>query len=191
MAQEVQIAGATYSDVPSIEVPDSNGTYHSFVDSSDANRSVSEILRGYTRYVNGSKITGTISPSTPVSSTISSKDTVITVPRGYYTGSSTVQIANAEQSKIIANNIRSGVTILGVGGSTNVVNTGDANATRADIASGKTRYSNGVKLMGSLTPGVTYTRGTGIDITADVISVDMSDLFSFDPDTGLLIINIE
>ena len=35
MAQEVTIRGATFSGVPSISVPDSNGEYHSFVDESE------------------------------------------------------------------------------------------------------------------------------------------------------------
>lgn len=36
MAQEVHLMGATYSDVPSVLLPDSNGNYHSFVDATTA-----------------------------------------------------------------------------------------------------------------------------------------------------------
>ena len=51
-----------------------------------------------------------------VSGTISEKAGAYTVPKGYHNGSGTVQIASAEQEKIVAGNIRSGVSILGVTG---------------------------------------------------------------------------
>ena len=47
---------------------------------------------------------------------ISEKTDTYTVPKGYHNGSGSVKIADAEQAKIIANNIKSGVTILGVAG---------------------------------------------------------------------------
>lgn len=51
-----------------------------------------------------------------VAGTISTKDGTYTVPAGYHNGSGTVGIAEIEQSKIIAGNIKSGVQILGVTG---------------------------------------------------------------------------
>lgn len=51
-----------------------------------------------------------------VSGTISEKAGAYTVPKGYHNGSGKVQIASAEQEKIVPGNIRSGVTVLGVSG---------------------------------------------------------------------------
>ena len=51
-----------------------------------------------------------------VTGTISTKAGQYTVPQGYHDGSGKVSIASAEQAKIIAGNIKSGVQILGVTG---------------------------------------------------------------------------
>ena len=52
-----------------------------------------------------------------VTGTISTKDGQYTVPAGYHNGSGNVNISSTEQAKVIAGNIKSGVTILGVAGS--------------------------------------------------------------------------
>ena len=52
-----------------------------------------------------------------VSGNISTVAQRYTVPAGYHNGKGGVQIASAEQAKIIQENIKSGVTILGVTGS--------------------------------------------------------------------------
>lgn len=92
------------------------GTCPFDADTSDATASAAEILLGKTAYKNGSKLTGTMPNNGGVTGTISTKAGVYTVPQGYHDGSGKVSIAAAEQAKIIANNIRSGVTILGVAG---------------------------------------------------------------------------
>jgi hypothetical protein len=52
-----------------------------------------------------------------VTGTISTKTQEYTIPQGYHDGSGKVSIAAAEQAKLIATNIRQGITILGVEGS--------------------------------------------------------------------------
>lgn len=62
MAQEVQIAGAIFSDVPKISVPDSNNVYHAFVDTSDTTAAASDVASGkYFYAADGTRTAGTAS----------------------------------------------------------------------------------------------------------------------------------
>lgn len=92
------------------------GTCNYDVDSSDATAQVAEILSGKTAYARGAYLTGTMVNNGAVSGTISTKTGKYTIPIGYHDGSGTVQISSTEQAKIIASNIRQGITILGVTG---------------------------------------------------------------------------
>lgn len=92
------------------------GTCTYDADTSDANATASEILVGKTGYVNGNKITGTMPNNGAVAGVISTVAGEYTVPQGYHDGSGKVGIDSTEQTKIIATNIREGVTILGVTG---------------------------------------------------------------------------
>lgn len=93
------------------------GTCEFDVNSKDATAAVAEILQGKTAYVRGQKLTGTMKNNGAVAGVISSKEEQYTVPLGYHDGSGKVGINTTEQAKIIPENIREGVTILGVEGS--------------------------------------------------------------------------
>ena len=85
-------------------------------DTSDATAAGAEILSGKAVYVNGVKITGEMKNNGAVSGVISKKADSYTVPIGYHDGAGKVAISTTEQAKIIATNIRAGVSILGVTG---------------------------------------------------------------------------
>lgn len=82
----------------------------------DATATESEILLSKTAYNKGNKVTGKMPNNGAVTGKITAKSQKYTVPQGYHDGSGTVQIDGTEQSKIIPENIRDGVVILGVEG---------------------------------------------------------------------------
>lgn len=89
-------------------------TYDS--NTTDADAAASEILNGKYAYVNKNKIQGSMPNNGAVSGVISTRDGTYTVPAGYHSGLGTVEILSTERAKITANNIKSGIEILGVMG---------------------------------------------------------------------------
>lgn len=61
MAQNITLLGATYSDVPAVDLPKTGGGTARFTDTSDATLSSNaQMLNGYTAYSGGTKYTGNI-----------------------------------------------------------------------------------------------------------------------------------
>ena len=156
MSQSVIINNVTYNAVPQVEIPKAGGNGNAVFYDTSADTSVSaDVLATKTFHTSTGSATGGMTNNGNVSGTISTVAGTYTIANGYHGGSGTVSIAQAEQSKIISGNIKSGVTILGVSGSTSVVDTSDGNASSSHILSGKTAYVNGSKLTGSLnTPSI-------------------------------------
>jgi len=83
-------------------------------DTSDATANASEILATKTAYKNGSKLTGTMPNIGAQTGVITTKEGTVSISQGYHDGSGAIGIDSTEQAKIIGDNIREGVTILGV-----------------------------------------------------------------------------
>lgn len=160
MAKNVVINNVVYNAVPQVAIPIQGGGTAEFYDTTDADADVGHVLSGKTYYKDGKK-TGQMANNGSTSGTISTKAGTVSIPAGYTSGG-TVQISSTEQQKIIAGNIRSGVTLLGQAGSSTVVDTAiqtDA-ASAGNIVSGKKAYVNGSLLTGEYTAPVISQNST-------------------------------
>ena len=110
------LSGYTFHDA---EGEATTGTCTYDADTSDDTASASDILSGQTAHARGSAITGTMPNRGGVTGTISTVAGTYSIQSGYHDGSGSVEIDSTEQAKIIAGNIKSGVTILGVLGDYN------------------------------------------------------------------------
>ena len=86
----------------------------SLTNTNDATATDSDVLANKTAYANGQKLSGSL-PNKGEANIELTDLTTKTVERGYYSGG-TAKIADAESAKIIPENIKSGVTVLGVEG---------------------------------------------------------------------------
>lgn len=92
------------------------GTCDFDMNTQPANASASEILLGKTAGVKGAMVTGTMPNNGAVTGTITSKDEEYTIPKGHHDGSGKVSISSEEKAKLIPDNIRDGIMVLGVVG---------------------------------------------------------------------------
>ena len=112
----VVINGITYANTPEVDIPKSGGGTAKFYDTSEANITSADVLTGKTAFGASGEVTGGMPSNGSTSGTISTKAGTVTIPAGHTTGG-TVSISSTEQAKIVASNIKSGVTLLGVSGS--------------------------------------------------------------------------
>lgn len=116
MAQNVIINSVTYQNVPEVDIPKSGGGTAKFYDTASADVSGADLLTGKTAFGASGAVSGSMANNGGTGGTISTKAGTVTIPAGYTTGG-TVAISSTEQAKIVASNIKSGVTLLGVAGS--------------------------------------------------------------------------
>lgn len=112
----VVINSVTYASCPEVDIPKSGGGTAKFYYTGDADASGADILTGKTAFGASGSVSGSMANNGSTSGTISTKAGTVTIPAGYTTGG-TVAISSTEQAKVIASNIKSGVTLLGVAGS--------------------------------------------------------------------------
>lgn len=152
MSKSVKINNATYENVPKVEIPLATGTGNAtFWDTTGVTVAAEDILTGKTAFGASGSVTGSMANNGAQTETITKLADSIKIKQGYHNGSGTVSIDSAEKAKIISANIKAGVTVLGVTGSTSVVDTSDATATAGTIVSGSTAYVAGQKIAGTLT----------------------------------------
>lgn len=168
MAKNVKINNVTYENVPQVSIPLASGSGTAdFYDTSDATATAANVLTGKNAYIGSGKVSGTMTNNGAVTGSINTVKGTYTIPAGYHNGTGTVSIASAEQSEIVSGNIKSGATILGVSGSSTVVDTSDATAAAGTIVNGKTAYVNGAKITGALT-----TVSVSQDSTSKVLTIE-------------------
>lgn len=152
MSKSVKINGATYENVPKVSIPLAQGEGNAdFYDTSADTADAAHILTGKTAHSATGPVAGSMPNNGAVAGTIGAKDGKYIVPAGYHSGTGTVAIDTAEQAKLIPDNIKAGVTVLGVSGSTSVVETKDGTAAAGEIIKGKTAFVKGAKVTGTLT----------------------------------------
>ncbi len=97
----------------------------------------------------------------PVSGTIPTQsvdNSTVSQPAGYYSAFD----LSAADTDLAAGNIKSGVTIFGVAGDSNVVDTGAGDAAAGDILTGKKAYIDGSQVDGSVAAGANVSGGNGL-----------------------------
>lgn len=112
MAQNVIINGVTYQSVPEVDIPTSGGGTAKFMDTSDANATGAQIRNGASAYVNGTKVTGSMTEKTAQTYTPTTTDQTINANQ-YLAGAQTIK----GDANLIPANIVAGKTIFNVAGS--------------------------------------------------------------------------
>lgn len=129
MAQNVVINGSVYNGVPEVDIPKSGGGTAKFYDTASATAAAGDILATKVAYGSSGSITGSMANNGATGGTISTKAGTVTIPAGYTSGG-TVSLASSAISDLVASNLLSGKTVLGVSGTLAMVSVSQDNSTK-------------------------------------------------------------
>lgn len=168
MAKTVVINGVTYTDVPEVHIPAPGGLDAVFYDVDEGNALPSEVVAGKTFLNSNGVNTGTMTNIGAQMSTIRSIAESVVINQGYHNGSGRVTLDATEAAKIISGNIKYGVSILGVAGSSTVVDT----AISSDAANGSLiRYGYKAYVNGSLVIGTATVPTVSQDDSTKILTI--------------------
>lgn len=119
MAQNVIINGVTYANVPEVNIPKSGGGTAKFFDTAGATASASDILTGKSAFGASGSVSGSMANNGATGGEISTKAGTVTIPAGYTSGG-TVSLKASAITDLVAANLLTGKTVLGVAGSLSV-----------------------------------------------------------------------
>lgn len=109
---------------------------------------ITEVLSGKTFYSDStSKLTGTMSNAT-LGTAMTPGTTDQAIAAGYHAGTGNDKVLG--DADLVSANIKSGITIFGVAGNANVVDTSTGDAVAADILATKKAWVDGVEVTGSM-----------------------------------------
>ena len=131
------------------------------VDTTTGDAVAADIRTGKKAWVDGAEITGTVALGANVDGADGS--VTFSIPDGLYES----KTATAVDADLIAANIKSGITILGVAGTTNVVDTTTGDAVAADILADKKAWVDGAEVTGTSTAVET---ASGDAVAADILA---------------------
>ena len=135
---------------------------------------VGEVLGGKLFYSDDptTQLTGTMPDNSTDNVEVTDIDGTL-IPEGYYNGTGSALLSAAEAAKVIAGNIKDGVTILGVLGTLSGASVLTGDAVVAEVLAGKTFYSNdaGTQLTGTMPDNEGDNASTSSSVTGTTLKL--------------------